>query len=133
VGGSVSIAALIVGTTLLGIFALASMSLTDSAKTASEAMEDVTTKPELRLLNASESNGTIHLNITNLGNNEILYENTWFSIDGNEPIRISAYHNLTNILFSGEVHHLQINGLGISNPSRIFVSTMGSQSGVAFT
>jgi len=133
VGGSVSIAALIVGTTLLGIFALASMSLNDSAKTASEVMEEVTTKPEVRLLNASEHNGTIHLNITNLGNNQVSYDDAWFTIDGNEPLRISDYHNSTTVLFSGEIYHLQISGTGFSNPSRIYVATMGSQSGVVFT
>jgi archaellum component FlaG (FlaF/FlaG flagellin family) len=133
VGGSVSIAALIVGTTLIGIFALASLSLSDSARTASEVMDEVMYEPDIRLLNASEVSGTIHLNITNTGGEIILFDQAWFSIDGNTPLRISDYHNTTSVLFPGETNHLQINGTGVSSPSRIFIASMGAQSGVAFS
>ena len=92
-GGSVSISALIVGTALLGIFALASLSLNNSAITASEVLDENLAEPEIRLLNASESAGTIHINITNTGDEAVDFEKTWFSIDGNSPLRASDYHN----------------------------------------
>jgi archaellum component FlaG (FlaF/FlaG flagellin family) len=133
VGGSVSIAALIVGTTLIGIFALASISLSDSARTASEVMDEVTHEPEFRLLNASEVSGTIHLNVTNTGGEIISFDHAWFSVDGNTPLRISDYYNTTSVLFPGETNYLQINGTGVSSPSRIFIASMGAQSGVAFS
>ena len=132
-GGSVSIAALIVGTTLLGIFALASLSLNESARTASNVIEEVTNEPEFRLLNASEVSGLIHLNITNTGDEIISFDQAWFSMDGATPLRISDYHNSTSVLFPGETNHLQINGTGVSAPSRIFIACMGAQSGVAFS
>jgi len=133
VGGSVSISALIVGTALLGIFALASLSLNNSAITASEVLEENSDDPEIRLLNASESAGVIHVNITNTGDEAIDYEKTWFSIDGNSPLRASDYHNQTTILFPGETQHIQMSSTGFTTPSRIFVTSMGGQSGVAFS
>jgi archaellum component FlaG (FlaF/FlaG flagellin family) len=133
VGGSVSIAALIVGTALIGIFALASLSLSDSARTASDVLEDATTEPEIRLENASEVSGVIHLNITNAGGETVHFDQTWFSIDGDTPFRASDYHSQTTILFPGETQHLQLTGTGFSAPSRLFVACMGGQSGVSFS
>ena len=132
-GGSVSISALIVGTALLGIFALASISLNDSARTAAEVIDENPSPPEIRLLNASEVGGTIHLNMTNVGSESISFEQTWFSIDGDSPIRASDFHTQTTVLFPGETQHIQLNGLGITSPSRIFVASMGGQSGVSFS
>ncbi len=132
-GGSVSISALIVGTALLGIFALASLSLNNSAITASEAAEENLGEPEIRLLNASEAAGTIHLNITNIGDEAISFDKTWFSIDGNPPLRASDYYTQTTVLFPGETQHIQMNGTGFTTPARIFVSSMGGQSGVSFS
>jgi len=133
VGGSVSISALIVGTALLGIFALASLSLNNSAITASEAVGENLGEPEIRLLNASEAAGTIHLNITNTGDEAVSFDKTWFSIDGNSPLRASDYHTQTTVLFPGETQHIQMNGTGFTTPTRIFVSSMGGQSGVSFS
>jgi|TARA_B110000881_G_C18571137_1_gene515642 archaellum component FlaG (FlaF/FlaG flagellin family) len=132
VGGSVSIAALIVGTTLLGIFALASLSLSDSARTASDVLEEIPREPDFRLLNASSGGGLIHLNVTNVGVETISFEQAWFSVDGGTPLRLSDYHSITTVLFPGETIHLQITHGAIS-PSRIFVASMGAQSGVAFS
>jgi archaellum component FlaF (FlaF/FlaG flagellin family) len=133
VGGSVSISALIVGTALLGIFALASLSLSNSALSASEVLEGSTEEPEIRLLNASESNGTIHLNLTNAGDEIISFDQTWFSIDGTLPIRASDYHNQSTVLFPGETLHMQLTGTGFTTPTRLFVASMGGQSGVSFS
>lgn len=132
-GGSVSISALIVGTALLGIFALASLSLNNSAITASEVFEENSAEPEIRLLNASESAGTIHLNITNTGDEPVNFDKTWFSIDGNSPFRASDYHTQTTVLFPGETQHIQMNGTGFTTPARIFASSMGGHSGVSFS
>tara|TARA_B110000438_G_scaffold278358_1_gene301829 strand:- start:3158 stop:3559 length:402 start_codon:yes stop_codon:yes gene_type:complete len=133
VGGSVSISALIVGTALLGIFALASLSLSNSALSASEVVGGATDEPEIRLINASESNGVIHLNMTNVGDETISFDQTWLSIDGSLPIRASDYHNQSTILFPGETLHIQLSGTGITSPSRIFVASMGGQSGISFS
>ena len=132
-GGSVSISALIVGTALLGIFALASLSLNDSAITAAGVLEENSDEPEIRLINASEVSGVIHLNMTNEGDETISFDQTWFSIDGNLPIRASDYHNQSTILFPGETLHMQLNGTGFTSPARIFVASMGGQSGVSFS
>ncbi|MEE2748148.1 MAG: hypothetical protein VX473_06770 [Candidatus Thermoplasmatota archaeon] len=132
-GGSVSISALIVGTALLGIFALASLSLNNSALSASEVLEEASDEPEVRLINASESSGVIHLNMTNVGDETISFDQTWFSIDGESPIRASNYHNQSTILFPGETVHMQLSGTGFTSPSRIFVASMGGQSGVSFS
>ncbi len=132
-GGSVSISALIVGTALLGIFALASLSLSNSALSASEVVGGATDEPEIRLINASESNGVIHLNMTNVGDETISFDQTWLSIDGSLPIRASDYHNQSTILFPGETLHIQLSGTGITSPSRIFVASMGGQSGISFS
>ncbi|CAI8412337.1 MAG: Uncharacterised protein [Marine Group II euryarchaeote MED-G33] len=132
-GGSVSISALIVGTALLGIFALASLSLNNSAITASEVLEENPGEPEMRLINASEANGTIHLNITNSGDEPISFDKTWFSIDGSSPIRASDYHTQTTVLFAGEIQHIQLTGTGFTSPTRLFVASMGGQSGVSFS
>jgi archaellum component FlaF (FlaF/FlaG flagellin family) len=133
VGGSVSISALIVGTALLGIFALASLSLNDSAITAAGVLEENSDEPEIRLINASEVSGVIHLNMTNAGDETISFDQTWFSIDGNLPIRASDYHNQSTILFPGETLHMQLSGTGFTSPARIFVASMGGQSGVSFS
>ncbi|HJM67521.1 MAG TPA: hypothetical protein QF716_01425 [Candidatus Thalassarchaeaceae archaeon] len=132
-GGSVSISALIVGTALLGIFALASLSLNDSAITAAGVLEENSDEPEIRLINASEVSGVIHLNMTNAGDETISFDQTWFSIDGNLPIRASDYHNQSTILFPGETLHMQLSGTGFTSPARIFVASMGGQSGVSFS
>ena len=132
-GGSVSISALIVGTAFLGIFALASLSLSNTAITASEILEDNSDEPEIRLINASEVGGVIHLNMTNAGDETVSFNQTWFSIDGASPIRASDYHTQSTILFPGETQHIQLNGTGITAPSRIFVASMGGQSGVSFS
>ena len=132
-GGSVSISALIVGTALLGIFALASLSLNDSAITAAGVLEENSDEPEIRLINASEVSGVIHLNMTNAGDEPISFDQTWFSIDGNLPIRASDYHNQSTILFPGETLHMQLSGTGFTSPARIFVASMGGQSGVSFS
>ena len=132
-GGSVSISALIVGTALLGIFALASLSLSNSALSASEVVGGATDEPEIRLINASESNGVIHLNMTNVGDETISFDQTWLSIDGSLPIRASDYHNQSTILFPGETLHIQLSGTGITSPSRIFVASMGGHSGISFS
>jgi len=133
VGGSVSISALIVGTALLGIFALASLSLNDSAITAAGVLEENSDEPEIRLINASEVSGVIHLNMTNAGDEPISFDQTWFSIDGTLPIRASDYHNQTTILFPGETLHMQLSGTGFTSPARIFVASMGGQSGISFS
>jgi len=133
VAGSVSISALIVGTALLGIFALASLSLNDSARTAADVLDSGEKEPDIRLINASESSGTIHLNMTNTGDEPISFDQTWFSIDGDTPFRASDFHTQTTILFSGETQHLQLTGTGATSPSRIFVASMGGQSGVSFS
>ena len=83
-----SISALIVGTTLIAIFALASLSLSESTKQAAEISGEVIREPDMRLLNASENSGTIHLNITNVGSESISYDKLWGSIDGETPIRV---------------------------------------------
>ena len=132
-GGSVSISALIVGTALLGIFALASISLNDSARTAAEVLDENLGEPEIRLLNASENGGTIHLNMTNIGDESISFEKTWFSIDGDSPFRMSDFHTQTTVLFPGETQHIQLSGTGSTSPTRIFVASMGGQSGVSFS
>ncbi len=132
-GGSVSISALIVGTALLGIFALASISLNDSARSASEVAEESKDEPEIRLINASESSGTIHVNMTNAGDEIISFDQTWFSIDGGLLIRASDYHSQSTVLFPGETLHMQLNGTGFTSPTRIFVASMGGQSGVSFS
>ena len=132
-GGSVSISALIVGTALLGIFALASLSLNNSAITASEVMEENPGEPEIRLLNASEVAGTIHVNITKTGDEAVHFDKTWFSVDGSSPLRVSDYYTQTTVLFSGETQHIQISSTGFTSPTRIFVSSMGGQSGVSFS
>ena len=131
--GSVSISALIVGTALLGIFALASLSLNDSARTAADVLDSGEEEPDIRLINASESSGTIHLNITNTGDEPVSFDQTWLSIDGDTPFRASDFHTQTTILFSGETQHLQLTGTGATSPSRIFVASMGGQSGVSFS
>ena len=128
-----SISALIVGTALLGIFALASLSLNDSAITAAGVLEENSDEPEIRLINASEVSGVIHLNMTNAGDETISFDQTWFSIDGNLPIRASDYHNQSTILFPGETLHMQLSGTGFTSPARIFVASMGGQSGVSFS
>jgi len=133
VGGSVSISALIVGTALLGIFALASLSLNNSALSASEVLEEASDEPEIRLINASESSGVIHLNMTNAGDETISFDQTWFSIDGELPIRASDHHTQSTILFPGETLHMQLTGTGHTSPARLFVASMGSQSGVSFS
>ena len=132
-GGSVSISALIVGTALLGIFALASLSLNNSAITATGVLEENYDEPEIRLINASEVSGVIHLNMTNAGDEPISFDQTWFSIDGTLPIRASDYHNQTTILFPGETLHMQLSGTGFTSPARIFVASMGGQSGISFS
>ena len=132
-GGSVSISALIVGTALLGIFALASISLNDSARTAAEVLDENPGEPEIRLLNASENGGTIHLNMTNIGGESISFEKTWCSIDGDSPFRMSDFHTQTTVLFPGETQHIQLSGTGSTSPTRIFVASMGGQSGVSFS
>ncbi len=132
-GGSVSISALIVGTAFLGIFALASLSLNNTAIIASEILEENSDEPEIRLINASEVGGVIHLNMTNTGDETVSFNQTWFSIDGASPIRASDYHTQSTILFPGETQHIQLNGTGITSPSRIFVASMGGQSGVSFS
>ena len=131
--GAVSISALIVGTALLGIFALASLSLNDSARTAADVLDSGEKEPDIRLINASESSGTIHVNMTNTGDEPVSFDQTWFSIDGNTPFRASDFHTQTTILFSGETQHLQLTGTGATSPSRIFVASMGGQSGVSFS
>ena len=131
--GSVSISALIVGTALLGIFALASLSLNDSARTAADVLDSGEKEPDIRLINASESSGTIHVNMTNTGDEPVSFDQTWFSIDGDTPFRASDFHTQTTILFSGETQHLQLTGTGATSPSRIFVTSMGGQSGVSFS
>lgn len=131
--GSVSISALIVGTALLGIFALASLSLNDSARTAADVLDSGEKEPDIRLINASESSGTIHVNMTNTGDEPVSFDQTWFSIDGDAPFRASDFHTQTTILFSGETQHLQLTGTGATSPSRIFVASMGGQSGVSFS
>tara|TARA_B110000014_G_scaffold263346_1_gene259796 strand:+ start:1427 stop:1828 length:402 start_codon:yes stop_codon:yes gene_type:complete len=133
VAGSVSISALIVGTALLGIFALASLSLNDSARTAADVLDSGETEPDIRLLNASESSGTVHLNMTNTGDEPVSFDQTWFSIDGDTPFRASDFHTQTTILFPGETQHIQLTGTGATSPSRIFVASMGGQSGVSFS
>jgi len=133
VGGSVSIAALIVGTTLLGIFALASLSLSESTKQAAEAGTEVVREPEIRLINASENSGTIHLNVSNIGSESVSFDQLWFSIDGDPPIRASNHYTLTSTLFSGEVQHLELTGTGATSPSRLSAFSMGAHSAVAFS
>ena len=96
-------------------------------------MEDKSGEPEIRLLNASEVAGTIHLNITNTGDESVDFDKTWFSVDGNSPLRASDYHNQTTVLFPGETQHIQMSGTGFTSPARIFVSSMGGQSGVSFS
>jgi len=133
VAGSVSISALIVGTALLGIFALASLSLNDSAQTAAEVLDGGSVEPDIRLVNASENSGTIHLNMTNTGDEAVSFDQTWFSVDGDTPFRASNFHTQATILFPGETQHIQLTGTGYSSPSRIFVASMGGQSGVSFS
>ncbi|MEE3082465.1 MAG: hypothetical protein VX320_00055 [Candidatus Thermoplasmatota archaeon] len=132
-GGSVSISALIVGTTLIAIFALASLSLSESTKQAAEISGEVIREPDIRLLNASENSGTIHLNITNVGSESISYDKLWVSIDGETPIRVSNHFSSATTLFSGETQHLEITGTGITSPSRITAFSMGAHSAVAFS
>jgi len=129
----VSISALIVGTTLIAIFALASLSLSESTKQAAEISGEVIREPDIRLLNASENSGTIHLNITNVGSESISYDKLWVSIDGETPIRVSNHFLSTTTLFSGETQHLEITGTGITSPSRITAFSMGAHSAVAFS
>jgi archaellum component FlaF (FlaF/FlaG flagellin family) len=133
VGGSVSIAALIVGTTLLGIFALASLSLSESTKQAAEAGSESIHEPEIRLINASESSGIVNVNITNTGSETISFDHLWLSIDGDAPIRTSSHYNLTLSLFPGETQHLTLTGTGANSPSRISAACFGAHSAVAFT
>ena len=132
-GGSVSIAALIVGTTLLGIFALATLSLSESTKQAAEAGTEVVREPDIRLINASENSGIIHLNISNIGSEPVSFDRLWLSIDGDAPIRASNHYTLTSTLFSGEVQHLELTGTGVISPSRLSAFSMGAHSAVSFS
>ena len=129
--GSTSIAAMIVGTALLGIFALASMSLTESTQMAAEIDELAIQEPELRAINATEDGVSFHVNITNVGDQNIHYDDMWLSIDGSVPFQASQHHNSTSVLFPGEIQYIQISGVGFTSPSRIFVSAMGASSAVA--
>ncbi len=122
---------MIVGTALLGIFALASMSLTESTQMAAGIDEMAIQEPELRVINATEDGVNIHVNITNVGDQNIDYGDMWFSIDGGIPFQASQYHNTTSVLFPGEIQYIQISGTGFSSPSRIFVSAMGASSAIA--
>lgn len=132
-GGSVSIAALIVGTTLLGIFALASLSLSESTKQAAEIGNEVVREPDIRLINASENSGVVHLNVSNIGSEPVSYDKLWLSIDGETPIRASNHYTLTSTLFSGEVQHLELTGTGTSSPSRLSAFSMGAHSAIVFS
>ena len=132
-GSSASISALIVGTTLIAIFALASLSLSESTKQAAEISGDVIREPDMRLVNASENSGTIHLNITNTGSESISYDKLWVSIDGETPIRVSNHFLSSTTLFSGETEHIQITGTGAKSPSRIAAFSMGAYSAITFS
>tara|TARA_B100001996_G_C18629995_1_gene581319 strand:+ start:195 stop:569 length:375 start_codon:yes stop_codon:yes gene_type:complete len=121
---------MIVGTALLGIFALASMSLTESTQMAASIDEMAIQEPELRAINATDDGVTIHVNITNIGDENIDYEHMWFTIDGGEPFQASQHHTSTSLLFPGEIQHIQISGTGLVSPSRIFVSALGATSAV---
>ncbi|GIS44053.1 MAG: hypothetical protein Ct9H90mP16_11230 [Candidatus Poseidoniales archaeon] len=70
-------------------------------------------EPELRAINATEDGVSIHVNITNVGDQNIHYDDMWLSIDGSVPFQASQHHNSTSVLFPGEIQYIQISGVDL--------------------
>lgn len=126
-GGSVPIATLIVGTALLGAFALASTALISQTRTAASIDDALPDAPSFQVDNATSNATLVWLNVTNTGDATLDLEHIWFSEDGERPTHLGRLYSDSSFLFPGETILVEYMHGGTA-PARISLSAYGTSS-----
>jgi len=124
VGGSVPVAALIVGTALLGAFALASTALISQTRTAAAIEEALPPTPDFAIDNASANATLLWINISNDGSETLDLDHLWLAEDGARPVPLSDHVSTSEFLFPGETLLVEY-AHGGTAPARVSVSAHG--------